>query len=162
MMRRPVHPLTCALAIGLLLGGCATTQTKRNLYDDLGAMAGINATTDLLLGRFAADPRIRPAFAHADMLRFKKQFSLQICEVAGGPCKYQGDAMAEVHHGMAIDEGQFNAVVEAYIGALTDRGISVPVQNRLLARLARMRGGHHSQVDLPVRGNRQSPRDTAA
>ncbi len=129
-----------ACAAMLTLVACsASAPRKDTLYDDLGGLEGITKTTERLLDYFAADPRIRPAFAHADMHRFSEQFSQHICEVSGGPCHYKGDSMVDVHRGMAISEGQFNAVVEAYIHAMTDRGISVSAQNRLLARLAAMR-----------------------
>lgn len=42
---------------------------------------------------------------------------------------------------MLISEGQFKAVVEACIHALTDHGIPVGVRKRLLAHFAPMRAG---------------------
>ena len=64
----------------------------------------------------------------------------QLCVEAGGPCEYSGDSMEESHKGLNIDRSDFNALVEDLIDAMAAEGVAVPVQNRLLARLAAMRG----------------------
>jgi len=139
MRYRKLCCLSATLLTAILLTACASSTRKDTLFDDLGGMDGITKTTERLLDYFAADSRIRPFFAHTDVNRFKTRFSEHICEITGGPCHYKGDSMENVHRGMVISEGQFNAVVEAYIHAMTERGIPVSVQNRLLARLAPMR-----------------------
>ena len=67
-------------------------------------------------------------------------YMLEFCVEAGGPCEYSGDSMEESHKGLNIDRGDFNALVEDLIDAMDAEGVAVPVQNRLLARLAAMRG----------------------
>jgi hemoglobin len=52
---------------------------------------------------------------------------------------YTGDSMAESHKGQNVSRSDFNALVEDLIAAMDEQGISVPVQNRLIARLAPMR-----------------------
>ena len=64
----------------------------------------------------------------------------QFCVEAGGPCEYTGDSMEESHKGLNISRADFNALVEDLIEAMEAEGVAVPVQNRLLARLAPMRG----------------------
>ena len=93
-----------------------------------------------LLYRIADDKRIVHHFADTDILRLQEKLQEQFCVEAGGPCEYTGDSMAEVHAGFAITESDFNALVEDLIAAMTAEGISVPAQNRLLQRLAPMRG----------------------
>jgi hemoglobin len=46
--------------------------------------------------------------------------------------------MRESHRGMVVTEAEFNAVVEALVGAMEELEIATPTQNRLLARLAPM------------------------
>jgi hemoglobin len=48
--------------------------------------------------------------------------------------------MAESHKGQNVSRSDFNALVEDLIKAMDSEGIPVPTQNRLLARLAPMRG----------------------
>ena len=64
----------------------------------------------------------------------------QLCVETGGPCQPSGDSMEEVHKGLKLTRSDFNALVEDLIAAMETQGVPVPVQNRLLARLAPMRG----------------------
>jgi hemoglobin len=130
------------VALFVVLAACSsgTVRASPTLYDQLGGEQGIAALTDASLDRYAADPRVAPAFAHADVGRFRRMFAQYLCQVADGPCRYTGDSMAEVHRGMKISETQFNAVVEGLTAAMTSLHITVPVQNRLLKRLAPERG----------------------
>jgi hemoglobin len=47
--------------------------------------------------------------------------------------------MEEVHAGRDIDEEAFNHLVGHLVDAMEARGVPVPAQNRLLAKLAPMR-----------------------
>jgi hemoglobin len=129
-------------ALFALLSACAaeTVRTPTTLYDQLGGEKGVAALTDASIDHYAADPRVAPTFAHTDIRRFRRMFALYICQVADGPCHYTGDSMAEVHRGMNLSETQFNAVVEDLTAAMTSLSIPVRVQNRLLKRLAQVRG----------------------
>jgi hemoglobin len=58
----------------------------------------------------AADPAINKRFAAADIPKLKKLLVEQVCEAAGGPCKYTGRSMKESHKGMDITTAEFNAM----------------------------------------------------
>lgn len=129
-----------ALAWVLALAACASTgPAPKSLYDEFGGVSGLQALVDDLLERFADDDQIAPVFANANIARFRSLFVEHLCEVIEGPCTYSGDDMAEVHRGLAINEAQFNAVVEHLIDAMDARHIPQTAQNRLIARLAPMR-----------------------
>lgn len=125
-----------------VLSACSTgaPRAPTTLYDQLGGEKGVATLVDLSPDHYAADPRVASAFAHADIGRFRRMFGQYLCQVADGPCHYTGDSMADVHRGMNVSETQFNAVVEGLIAAMTSQRIVVPVQNRLLKRLAAERG----------------------
>jgi hemoglobin len=125
-----------------LLAGCASGASRRStsLYEQLGGSRGIAALTDASIDHYAADPRVAPAFAHADINRFRRMFAQYICQLAEGPCRYTGDSMAEVHRGMHLTDTQFNAVVEDLTAAMTSLHLPVRVQNQLLKRLAAEHG----------------------
>ncbi len=48
--------------------------------------------------------------------------------------------MIDTHAGMGVTEADFNAIVEDMMAAMDKAGIPLGPQNRLLARLAALRG----------------------
>ncbi|MBA1293513.1 group 1 truncated hemoglobin [Pseudomonas lurida] len=124
-----------------LLSACAQQPPKDDsLYRDLGAMPGITRIVEGMLLNIARDDRIVERFRRIDIQRLRNKLIEQFCVEAGGPCTYTGDSMAESHKGQNVSRSDFNALVEDLIKAMDSEGISVPTQNRLLARLAPMRG----------------------
>ncbi|NWA27003.1 group 1 truncated hemoglobin [Pseudomonas gingeri] len=129
------------LVIIALLAGCAQQPPKDDsLYRDLGERAGITRIVEGMLLNIAHDPRIVERFRKIDIQRLRDKLVEQFCVEAGGPCVYTGDTMAESHKGQNVSRSDFNALVEDLIAAMDTLGIPVPVQNRLIARLAPMRG----------------------
>ena len=90
----------------LLLGAGAARSAQPRLYDRLGGAAGVAAIADTLIDRVAADPRLGRSFKDTNLGRIKKLFAEQICDLSGGPCRYSGDSMKEVHAGHQISEGE--------------------------------------------------------
>ncbi|MFJ6828038.1 MULTISPECIES: group 1 truncated hemoglobin [unclassified Pseudomonas] len=124
-----------------LLSACAQQPPKDDsLYRDLGAMPGITRIVEGMLLNIARDDRIVERFRRIDIQRLRNKLIEQFCVEAGGPCTYTGDSMAESHKGQNVSRSDFNALVEDLIKAMDSEGIPVPTQNRLLARLAPMRG----------------------
>ena len=132
-----------SIILALLLGACAASPPPPkddSLYRGLGELPGITRIVEGMLLNAARNPRITHHFADVDIERLRDKLIEQICVEAGGPCVYTGDSMEESHKGLNIDRGDFNALVEDLIDAMGAEGVAVPVQNRLLARLAAMRG----------------------
>ncbi|WP_426135802.1 group I truncated hemoglobin [Pseudomonas sp. PWP3-1b2] len=124
----------------LLISACAQQPPKDDsLYRDLGALPGLTRIVEGMLLNIARDERIVERFRHVDIQRLRNKLIEQFCVEAGGPCTYTGDSMAESHKGQNLSRSDFNALVEDLIKAMDSEGISVPVQNRLIARLAPMR-----------------------
>ncbi|KRP64320.1 group I truncated hemoglobin [Pseudomonas orientalis] len=125
----------------LLLCACAQQPPKDDsLYRDLGALPGITRIVEGMLLNIARDERIVERFRRIDIQRLRSKLIEQFCVEAGGPCTYTGDSMAESHKGQHLSRSDFNALVEDLIASMDKEGIAVPVQNRLIARLAAMRG----------------------
>ena len=131
--------LICATMMSLLLAACATTRESR-LYDALGGEAGVAKLVDALVAEYHADAKIGFLFAETDDTYFKARLREQICQISDGDCEYTGLSMEEAHSGMDLSEAQFNDFVDASRRAMTGAGFAIGVQNRLLARLAPMRG----------------------
>lgn len=129
------------VCLALLLCACAQQPPRDDsLYRDLGASPGITRIVEGMLLNIARDERIVERFRRIDIQRLRNKLIEQFCVEAGGPCTYTGDSMAESHKGQNLSRSDFNALVEDLIKAMDSEGIAVPVQNRLIARLAAMRG----------------------
>ena len=122
----------------------ARAQATKSLYDRLGGRSAIVAVVDDFVANCAADTRINKFFAAtaADKNRlaaFKNTLVDQVCEAAGGPCKYKGKDMKAAHAGMGISNADFNALVEDLTKALSKHKVGKAEQDQLLAILGPMR-----------------------
>ena len=119
----------------------AQTSTKKesSLYDRLGKKAGITKVVDDFVGNVGADTRINQFFAHTDLNHLKMELVNQICEAAGGPCKYTGKTMKDAHRGMGVSTADFNALVEDLVKALDKNKVGANEKNTLLGVLGPMK-----------------------
>ena len=141
-----------ALALSLVAGAAQTSlagqqkvrpkasKTKeKSLYLRLGGKQAITAVVDEFVARVAADTRINAFFAHTDIPKLKMNLVNQICEAAGGPCKYTGRSMKEAHKGMGVSTAAFNALVEDLVAALDKFKVGEKEKNELLSVLGPMK-----------------------
>lgn len=119
----------------LLLGDGAYAAS---LFDDIGGEAKLARVVDSMVARSLADPRIRDVFDNTNIDRFTRHLNGQLCEVAGGSCRYTGQTMAGSHAHLGLRMRDMNAVVEHLRDAMEENGVPFRVQNRLLALLAPM------------------------
>lgn len=134
-------PLRCcvALLLALALSACAgMLRQPPNLYEALGGEAGVAALVAAAVDEVHGDPRFGDLFVEADLPRLREQLAVQICELADGPCRYEGLDMASAHSGMGITLAEFNWFVEDTRAAMIRIGVPQSARNRLLARLARL------------------------
>lgn len=140
-----------ALAAALVLGSSAQLAQAQGmakgttLYHRLGGKTAIKAVVDDFVGRVAADTRINAFFAEtaADpkrLAKFKGNLVDQICEAAGGPCKYKGKDMKTAHKGMGISTADFNALVEDLSASLDKFKVAEADKGALLGVLGPMKG----------------------
>ncbi|SDQ01907.1 group I truncated hemoglobin [Ectopseudomonas guguanensis] len=129
------------LCLPLLLAACAQQAPRDDgLYHALGEEPGIVRIVEGMLLGSARDPRIARHFRGIDIERLREKLIEQLCFESGGPCVYTGDSMEESHKGLRLTPSDFNALVEHLQDAMEAEGVPTPAQNRLLARLAPMRG----------------------
>jgi len=116
-----------------------TLQSEGNsLYQDFGGLPVLNKVVDDMLALALADTRIKETFKGVNMKRLATLITEQFCELTGGPCKYSGDPMKEVHQGLGLSNSQFNALVEDLQQAMDQSQVPSRTQNKLLALLAPM------------------------
>src|SRR6266545_2991432 len=101
----------------------------------LGGVDGIRAVVDELVSRSAADPRIHEFFVNTDFRRFKSQLVIQLCEFSGGPCRYRGRSMRDVHPRLRIRSAHFEAMLQDASAALRTLKVGVRERHELLAIL---------------------------
>lgn len=122
----------CGLASGAV-------QAEESLYLRLGGETGVSTLVHQLIEASASDPVTRRSFAKFNRPRLEKLLQEQICQLADGGCKYEGDSMKESHAGLDITEAEFYGMVE-HLRAICDRqGIDQRAKNELLALLAPMK-----------------------
>lgn len=136
-------------AVAAVVAGAATLQAQtaagqKSLFDRLGGKTAIVAVVDDFVGNVAADKRINAFFAAtakdpARMAKFKGNLVDQICQAAGGPCKYTGKDMKSAHAGMGITSAQFDALVEDLVKTLTKFKVGKTEQDQLLGVLGPMK-----------------------
>jgi len=131
----------CVALLALVLIGCAQQPAKDDsLYRDLGEKPGITRIVEGMLINVAGDPRIVQFFARVDIAGLRDKLVDKFCVIAGGPCVYTGDSLEESHKGQNLSPSHFNALIENLQASMDSQGVPTPVQNRLLARLAPLRG----------------------
>jgi hemoglobin len=108
------------------------------LYQALGERQGIRRLMDDFAQGLRADPRIGSQFTDTNLDNLAQSLTDQVCQLAGGPCTYQGPDMRTAHEGMDITRADFNALVEVLQNSMSARGIPFGRQNQLLALLAPM------------------------
>jgi len=124
------------LALGAILAACpgrggeadsgagGSLADSDSLFARLGGMDGVRALVDDLTDRLAADEQIQRFFARTDFRRFKARMVVQICALSGGPCRYRGRSMAEVHRGRGIKRRHFDVFMDHVAAALTAARLS--------------------------------------
>jgi hemoglobin len=116
----------------------ATRAHATTLFDEIGGEPKLKAVVEELTAIALEDERINFAFAGTDLARFKLLLYTQLCELAAGPCIYDGRSMSTAHSKLNITTAQFNALAEDLYKAFDRVGISYRTQNKMMALLAPM------------------------
>jgi hemoglobin len=124
--------MACACVLGLAQAADDST------FQALGGKPGIRNIVATFVPMLMADERIKESFADQDTGKLALRLEELFCELSGGPCKYTGKDMAEVHDGLNITNAQFNALTEDLQLAMQRRGVPYRIQNKLIAKLAPM------------------------
>jgi len=144
MKTSPFSSLWLALCIFgwslLSVTGCSQTVPRDQLYQQLGAGAGLEKIVDGLLLEIEQDQQIVHHFRDTDIERFRKLLIEQLCELSGGPCQYSGASMQESHTGFKITQADFDNLVRHLMKVMETLEIPITAQNQLLGLLAPMYG----------------------
>ena len=111
-----------------------------SLYERLGGTEGITRLANDVVDLHAANPRIAPRFAAADLPALKQSAAAFFITGTGGPSVYEGKDMLAAHKGMNIGHAEFMAVLDDALTALEKNGIGQREQEEVLFALYSMRG----------------------
>ena len=132
--------------------GSNKVETKRTLFDRLGAEQGITAIVEDFIPRALQDPRVnwerkglvraglfhksQPAMWQANptnIAMLKKHIVQFLALTTGGPAKYEGKEMKSAHAGMHIANPEFDAAIGDLKASLDKLQIPNTEQKELLA-----------------------------
>ena len=106
-------------AIVFLATTAASAQTatmKKTLYERIGGEPALTKVVDVFVARAAANPKVnftrngKWAATDANVKQLKVHLVNFLGGAFGGPQKYTGRSMKEAHQGMAITQGEFDAL----------------------------------------------------
>lgn len=113
---------------------------EKSLYDRLGGKKAVTAVVHDFVKNVVADKRINKMFAKTKAPKLEALLVDQICEAAGGGCKYKGKTMADAHKGMKITDADFTALVEDLVKSLDKFKVPEKEKGELLGALGGMKG----------------------
>lgn len=109
-------------------------MNEPSLYQLIGGEAAVDAAVDIFYRRVLADERIAHHFESVDMDVQREKQKAFLTFAFGGPNAYSGRDMRAAHARLALQESDFDAVME-HLGA-TLQSLNVPPQ--LIERVAQV------------------------
>src|SRR5207245_9727262 len=114
----PVFSHICRAPLSMLFPYTTLFRSKSetSLWDRLGGEKNVRKVVDDLVALAAKDPKVnfdrngKYPFDPVKLADFKEQMVDFISAASGGPLKYTGKSMKEVHKGMGITAAEFNAL----------------------------------------------------
>jgi hemoglobin len=113
------------------------------LYDRLGGPSGIDKLVDRLVDLHLANPLIATRWSRLDdaaMQRGRSMAKAFFAAGSGGPVEYRGRSMSEAHAGMNISDGEFMAVLDDIVQAMSELGYPRPVCDEVLGIAYSLKG----------------------
>ncbi|MGB3725442.1 MAG: group 1 truncated hemoglobin [Glaciecola sp.] len=132
--------LISSIMLMLLALTACSSRTPITLYDELGGQGKLEEISNRFIQQIGQNDALIGYFKNTNIDRFHQKFVEHLCKVSNGPCQYSGDSMHHVHTGMHISQAHFNTTVELLIIAMNEAHVAHTTQNKVLARLAPLRG----------------------
>ena len=135
--------LATTLLIALACVSCsapsAAPAPPATLYQRLGGQDALVALVDDAIGNASVDARINQRFSPGAIPQLKKHLVDLLCVRTGGPCRYTGRNMADVHEGMYIRSDEFDALAEDMVKSIDKFKVPPREKGELLALIAQMK-----------------------
>src|SRR2546428_10460957 len=118
---------------------------KPSLYDRLGGVYSIATVVDDLIDRVMGDARLNAnplvdeAHHRVSPAGFKYYVTEMVCEAAGGPQKYSGRSIRDLHQDLRITAAELEAFLDDFQQAIDKFGVPQAEQAELKAIVASTR-----------------------
>lgn len=136
LLQRVAYLLAFSAAVGTATAQAA--QTGDRVFQEMGQLPGVSKVVDDFVTIVLDDRRIKDFFDGSNIDRLKRVLVVHLCDLSGGPCRYEGDTMGQIHQGMGLNNAHFNALAEDLQQAMINNGVPYSAQYSLLAKLAAM------------------------
>ena len=113
----------------------ADLQAQSSIYEIIGGQAALEPVVDDFYDRVLADPELRGFFAGSSMTRLKGRQVEFFAAALGGPLRYEGLGMREVHAGRGISQADFDRVAFHLTGALAAAGVPAETIGQIAAAI---------------------------
>lgn len=127
----------CVISL-IFVVACAIQPSKNSLYERLGGNDGLVVIVDATIEQVIKDPKTKRSFEGVKIKPLKESIVSQLCELSGGPCRYEGESMKNAHYDLNITEAEWELMVEALRNSL-NRHVGSREKNELLKILAPMK-----------------------
>jgi hemoglobin len=114
------------------------TKPVISLYDRLGGAYPISVVVDTFIDLLFvndilnANPAINAARQRVPKAGLKYHVTALVCQETGGPCKYTGRGMKEVHAHLNISEKEWQAMMADFRRVLNNYGVPIKEQQELI------------------------------
>ena len=115
-------------------------MSQSGMYEALGSYPGIRRAVDGFYDRIAADPALAGFFTGVDQVALRGHQVDLLVDVAGGPRRYTGRALAAAHHGLNITDADFDRVLGHLNAALVEAGAEDGTIRGVLTAIEARRG----------------------
>jgi hemoglobin len=132
--RLKLYAIAAVLALQI---GAAIAQTS--LFERLGGDAGIARIVAAFRQNLGTNSRLEPRFRGAEVPAVGKRLEDFICEVSGGPCRYVGPAIRDMHRGMGITNDDFDLFIGELSRAFDSQRVAVADRDAVLSRFRALR-----------------------
>lgn len=106
------------------------------IYDQIGGAEALEAVVDDFYRRVLADDQLSGFFSGTNMARLKGKQVEFFAAALGGPVRYSGAPMRQVHQGRGITMHHFSLVAGHLGDSLTDAGVPAATVGEIIATIA--------------------------
>jgi hemoglobin len=117
-----------------------TAAAEASIYEAIGGEPALVAVVDDFYGRVLSDTQLAGFFAGANMPKLKGRQVEFFAAALGGPSRYQGASMRQVHAGRGISQADFDRVAYHLISSLSDAGVSGEIITQIAAAVIPLAG----------------------
>ncbi|MFD3747466.1 group 1 truncated hemoglobin [Nocardia sp. NPDC058633] len=109
------------------------SSSASSIYEQLGGHEAVRTVVEELYVRVLADAALAPFFVGINMTRMKGRQTEFFSAALGGPHRYSGASMKQVHRGRGITSHHFDLVAEHLTDAMSAAGVPPELLVQVLA-----------------------------